>query len=85
MEEGEVGGTSVLNKQNIYSSVSTAGRSVLPKTVKFDCWEEVGSCRLSRRLDAGGTRPFLDGSRHRTVGQILPLVQKMPQAPSTFP
>ena len=42
-EEEKIGGTSVLNNRTYIQnkSISTAGRSAHPKTVRFDCWEEV--------------------------------------------
>ena len=63
-EEEKVCGTSVLNNRTYLQNkgVCTASRSIRPKTVRFNCWKEVGIYRMSHRPDECGTRPFLGGS-----------------------
>ena len=55
-EEEKEDGTSVLKNRTYMQnkSVITAGRNVCSKTVRFECWEEVGICRASSAFPKKG-------------------------------
>ena len=61
MEDEKVDRTSILKNRTYIQNkrISTAGRSVHPKTVRFDCWEEV-SLRVNRVSIYEGEREFIN-------------------------
>ena len=86
MEEEKVDGTSVLNKQSIYTkkSVCTAGRTVLPKlsgstAVRKSVFIVCTTDRISVAQDLLGI------SGRRPVAHTRPAAIKMPRASSAFP
>ena len=69
-EEEKLDGRSVLKNRTYIQneSVSTTGRSVHPKTVRFDCWEEIFISEIVKITILGSTRPqtFFWGGRERS-------------------